>query len=375
MSGIYIHVPYCKTKCHYCDFYSIEGKVGMDSFHHVILQELNHRKNYLPHEIVETIYFGGGTPSLIGSSQIEAIINGIAQHFTISPQAEVTLEANPDDLNKETLLHWKQAGINRLSIGVQSFQDSDLKALGRRHDSSKAIESINLAHTIGFENISIDLIYGLPYSNTKLWEENLMMAMKLPVKHLSSYHLIVEKGTPLFNQVEEGKVFPVEESISTEQYHLLREIALANGFIHYEISNFGKEGFFSRHNSSYWQQIAYLGLGPSAHSYNGVSRDWNPKSIALWTNAVEKGTDITEGEVLSPTDKLNDYLITSLRTIWGANLERIKAEHGETIGRTILQQSMRFIEQGIMEKDGDILRIIPEHFFISDGIISTLMVD
>jgi len=299
MSGIYIHVPYCKHKCEYCDFYSVVTSEGKEKFASLIEKELVLRKEYLPDNEIETIYFGGGTPSMLDENQISDILNSISKNYTISKN----LEANPDDLTSELLISLRSIGVNRLSIGIQSFSDIDLKQLGRRHDASQAVNAVNMAHNADFDNISIDLIYGLPYSNTDIWISNLQKAFELPVSHLSCYHLIYEEGTPLSKRVVLGKVTPVSEDLSVEQFQILQEMSAKNGFIHYEISNLAKEGCFSRHNSSYWNQVPYLGLGPSAHSYNGISRDWNPKSIAIWKNSIENGLFAGESEILSLKDK------------------------------------------------------------------------
>jgi oxygen-independent coproporphyrinogen-3 oxidase len=260
-----------------------------------------------------------------------------------------------------------------LSIGIQSFSDIDLKQLGRRHDAAQAVNVVNLAHNAGFENLSIDLIYGLPYSSSDIWIANLEKAFDLPVKHLSCYHLIYEEGTPLSKRVALGKVTPVSEDLSVEQFQILQEFSAQNGFIHYEISNLAKEGFFSRHNSSYWKQLPYLGLGPSAHSYNGISRDWNPRSIGFWKDSIENETPAVEMEILSARDKLNDYFITALRTIWGVNIDFVAQNFGEDKATKFKQTAEKYMKQGVIEQRVGVFRILPKHFITSDGIISDFL--
>lgn len=373
MSGIYIHVPYCKQKCNYCDFYSVVTSEGKEHFASLIEKELILRKEYLPRAEIKTIYFGGGTPSLLLADQIFKIINSISKSYSISSDPEITLEANPDDLNAELLHDLHSVGINRLSIGIQSFSNSDLKQLGRRHDAIQAIQAVNMAYNSGIENISIDLIYGLPYSTTKVWVSNLKKSFDLPVKHLSCYHLIYEEGTPLSKSVILGKLNPISEELSAEQFDILRELASQNSFIHYEVSNLGKEGYFSQHNSSYWKQVPYLGLGPSAHSYNGISRDWNPKSIGTWKSSIENGILAGERETLSLMDNHNDYLLTSLRTIWGADIDFIRKSFGVDIANQFKKTVEKYINQGIVEQKGNIYRINSKYFFTSDGIITDFL--
>jgi oxygen-independent coproporphyrinogen-3 oxidase len=373
MSGIYIHVPYCKHKCEYCDFFSVVTSEGKEKFASLIEKELLIRSEYLPDNDIETIYFGGGTPSMLEANQISDILNSISKNYTISKNPEITLEANPDDLTSELLISLRSIGVNRLSIGIQSFSDIDLKQLGRRHDASQAVNALNMAHNADFDNISIDLIYGLPYSSTDIWISNLQKAFELPIKHLSSYHLIYEEGTPLSKRVVLGKVSPVSEDQSVEQFQILQEMSAQNGFIHYEISNLAMDGFFSRHNSSYWNQVPYLGLGPSAHSYNGSSRDWNPKSISIWKNSVENGLLDLECETLSLKDKHNDYLITSLRTIWGANIDFISMNFGKDKANQFIKKTEKYIQRGIIERNENIYRIKPKHFLTSDGVISDFL--
>jgi len=374
MSGIYIHVPFCKHKCDYCDFYSIVPSGEMDRFGSYISQELRLRKNYLGNDTIETIYFGGGTPSMLGIKDIEAILDDISANFLLSKNAEITIEANPDDLGLNYLQDLRGVGINRISIGIQSFDDGDLKQLGRRHDAAQGLKSIEWASKSQFDNISIDLIYGLPYSSTKKWEDNLATAFGLPVKHLSCYHLIFEENTPLYRKMNKGAVKPVDEELSVEQFKIMQQIANRHEFIHYEISNLALEGYYSRHNTSYWKQIPYLGLGPSAHSYDGNSRCWNPKSISQWSKAIASGRLTIEVETLSGNDRINDYFLTSLRTIWGANLADVEKNFGKDVASKARETANKYLKKGMLKIEGDSISIKPEHFLISDGIIVDFLI-
>jgi oxygen-independent coproporphyrinogen-3 oxidase len=373
MSGIYIHVPYCKSKCDYCDFYSNVNTEGLSNFANFIEKELSLRKDYLPKGQIKTIYFGGGTPSILTIDQINTILNAIKKKISLSTDLEITFEANPDDLNYEYLKSLLTIGINRLSIGIQSFSDADLKKLGRRHNANQALNAVSWAAEAGLGNISIDLIYGLPYSSTAIWEQNLKQAFALPVKHLSCYHLIYEDGTSLQAKVTNGLVKPIDEELSVEQFKLLQQLADQNGFVHYEISNLAKEGFFSKHNTSYWQQVPYLGLGPSAHSYNGTTRVWNPKSTKFWMDAIKMEMIDVEAEILTERDKLNEYLLTSLRTIWGIDIDYVNEQFGSTSAQRIIGLSQKFLDSGIIERKGSRLAIKTSHFLISDAIIEDFM--
>ena len=372
MSGIYIHVPYCKHKCEYCDFFSVVEADTIKQFHTLTGREIELRGNYLPGKEIETIYFGGGTPSLLNINQIASIISAIKDSFELVDNNEITLEANPDDLNYEYLSELRAIGINRLSLGVQSFSNSDLTNLGRRHNAEQALSSVEQAKKAGFGNISIDLIYGLPYSSSKIWKDNLEKAFSLQIQHLSCYHLIYEEGTPLTRKVKLKKVVPVGEDDSVEQFNLLQQMAKDYGFIHYEISNLAKDGFYSKHNSSYWMQKPYLGLGPSAHSYNGNSREWNPRSISQWKSSVNNSRVNAHKEILSKSDKLNEYLLTSLRTIWGANLSYVEENFGIQIKNRLLKKAEKFMVTGRLELNLNILKIPCDYYIVSDGIISDL---
>ncbi|MHC1703303.1 MAG: radical SAM family heme chaperone HemW [Tenuifilaceae bacterium] len=373
MAGIYIHVPFCKKKCHYCDFYSIGLLGNKDEYTGSVLKEIELRKHFIADETIETIYFGGGTPSLLSIEQIALILKNIYNQFRVTKDAEITLEANPDDLSIEILLGYKKIGINRLSIGVQSFIDNELKFLGRRHDSSSALESIEFAKTVGFDNISIDLIYGLPESTIDSWKYSLEKAFSLRVNHLSCYHLTYEEGTPIFRKLAKKQFNEIDEELSVNQFDLLRKLAVENGFVHYEVSNLAKEGSYSKHNTSYWKGVSYLGVGPSAHSYNGKLRQWNPKSYNNWLTGIESGKLSIQEEVIDKKTKFNEILLTRLRTIWGVDIIALKKEFGELIVSQLLKNCDSHLKAKRVIIEDNYLIIPPQYFFISDGIISDLL--
>jgi oxygen-independent coproporphyrinogen III oxidase len=374
MAGIYIHIPYCKHKCEYCDFYSVVSSNGIKNFQSLIIRELDLRKNYLPNNNISTIYLGGGTPSLLKVEQIEEILLAISLRYNVAVDSEITLEANPDDLSIDYLSQLRKVGVNRLSIGIQSFADADLIKLDRRHNSKQAIDSVEWANKAGFDNISIDLIYGLPYSNSEGWKDNLETAFRLPIKHLSCYHLIYEENTPLHKKMQIGSITPVHEELSVEQFKILQTMAEANGFDHYEISNLGKLGYYSKHNTSYWQQEPYLGLGPSAHSYNVITRNWNPRSIPMWSSSIKNGSLALETEQLTTKDRINDYLLTSLRTIWGIDVEYIRMTFGEGVADKVVMTAKKYVSTGQMEINDKLLRIKSDFFLLSDGIIADFII-
>ena len=320
MAGIYIHVPFCKTPCNYCNFHFSTSLNQKNDFVDALLTEIKLQNIYLGLETVETIYFGGGTPSLLDAEDLERIFETLYKEYNISKTAEITLEANPDDISKEKLDAWKQSGINRLSIGTQSFIERDLQFMKRAHTAKEAKDSIILAAQSGFDNISIDLIYGVPNQTEMDWLANLAEAMSLPIQHLSCYALTVEEDTILYHDIRKGKTAaPIDENASTH-FDILMAFALENDLEHYEISNFCKPGFISKHNTSYWQNTKYLGLGPSAHSFNKISRRWNVANNKKYIDALKEGKLDFEEEILSPTDKLNEYIMTGLRTKWGIDL-------------------------------------------------------
>jgi len=337
-----------------------------------LITEINLRKGYLKIDdavpVLETIYFGGGTPSLLSNQQLSKIFLAIRENYIIADDAEITLEANPDDLTKEKLGELKATPINRLSIGVQSFFDEDLKLMNRAHDAVMAIQSVLLASEAGFKNITIDLIYGVPGMTEERWKENLETAFSLPVQHLSCYSLTVEKRTALDKMIREGVVQQINDELATAHFIQLIKEAEKQGFDHYEISNFGKPGFYSQHNSSYWKDKPYIGIGPSAHSYNGISRQWNISSNAAYVLALQKGEIPAEAETLTLENRYNEYLMTGLRTKWGVNISQIREKFGESFESDFLLQMQPFIESGELVQTNGIYLLSDKGKLIADRI-------
>lgn len=325
MAGIYIHIPFCKQACYYCDFHFSVNLEKQDQLVSAIRREVNIQKNYLGSEPVETIYFGGGTPSLLSGEQLDSIFESLKSNFTLAP-SEITLEANPDDLTREKLRAMKESGINRLSIGIQSFDDAVLKYLNRAHSADLAIRCVEDAYSVGFDNISIDLIYAIPGQSEDQWRSNMVKAIELRPQHVSSYSLTIEEGTVFGNRLAKGKLHPVTDDATAIQIELLADRLEREGYQHYEISNFSKPGFESRHNSNYWRNKKYLGLGPSAHSYNGTSRQFNVSNNTQYFKSISEDILPATIEILSDNDRINEYLLTSLRTSWGTDLRKLKHE-------------------------------------------------
>ncbi|MTK51986.1 radical SAM family heme chaperone HemW [Paludibacter sp.] len=372
MAGLYIHIPFCKSRCSYCDFHSGVQLALLDRFVDALRAELTSRVSYLKNETLETIYFGGGTPSLLSTEHLSAIFESIQSHWDISNCKEITLEANPDDLSEEKLEKLSELPINRLSIGIQSFNNNELKILRRRHTAQQAVDVVKRAQKY-FSNISIDLMYGLPEQTISSWQNTISEALALNIQHVSAYHLTYEEGTLLERKRREGHVSPVLEEESIAMYHLLQNALHEKGIEQYEISNFAIPGFYSRHNSSYWKGINYLGIGPSAHSFDGESRQWNIANTLQHITGIEQGTPRFEKEVLSETDKYNELIMISLRTTDGISLERVEQEFGTNAKKELLKQSVRFIKSGIMLLEENHLRLSSEGLFLSDGIITDLM--
>ncbi|MFM7176443.1 MAG: radical SAM family heme chaperone HemW [Bacteroidota bacterium] len=326
---LYLHIPYCKKACVYCDFHFSVNTNGLDRMVSAICREIEIRKDYLDSsEPLKTVYFGGGTPSILGKNHIERIFQTIRENYFLDVNAEITLEANPDDLTHEKLAELAATPINRLSIGIQSFFDDDLQFMNRAHSAQEAVKSIHNSKAAGFDNLSIDLIYGLPNSELSRWAKNLELAFSLPVKHLSCYGLTLEPKTKLNKMVSLGQVAIPSDENFLEQFGYLMEAAISNGFEHYEISNFAKPGFRSNHNSRYWNDAHYVGVGPSAHSYNGISRQWNVSSNSLYVDAINNGEVPFKLESLSNADKYNEYVMTRLRTLEGVHLEELGKRFG-----------------------------------------------
>ncbi len=371
MAGIYIHIPFCKQACHYCNFHFSTALGRKKDFVQALLREIQLQKDYLAGSEVTSIYFGGGTPSLLSSYDLQSIDQAIREAFPISPSAEVTLEANPDDLTKEKLQQLRQIGINRLSIGVQSFFDEDLQILNRAHGSKDAFLSIERAQDLGFTNLSIDLIYAIPTLDNQRWKENIKIVHKKQIPHLSAYSLTVEPHTPLIHLIQKGKIPPVEESKSAEQFEILISLMETLDYIHYETSNFCQKGKFSCHNTSYWKNQPYLGLGPSAHSYNKISRQWNIAQNGKYIQALSKNTVPYEKEILSSQQKYNEYILTSLRTIWGCDLNWMRENFSAYI-KPLEEGVQKFTkEEYIVLVEGKILLTKKGKFF-ADYITSEL---
>lgn len=373
MAGLYFHVPFCKSKCYYCDFYS---RVNIDSLRGAYLdaveRELALRKDFLQDEVVKTVYFGGGTPSLLTCGEIARLTDRAAALFDLDT-TEVTLEANPENLSDSFLKGLKGTPINRLSIGIQSFSDTELAAINRKHSAQDAIDAVKRCQDAGFENISIDLIYGLPSQTLEGWSENLQKAVALDVPHISSYHLTYEEGTVLYLQAQKGKIAPVNEELSVEMFRTLRQTLLAAGYEHYEISNFAKPGLEAKHNSSYWDGTKYLGIGPAAHSFDGDSRHWNVADTRGYIETLSRGEFPCETEVLTEADRYNEFVMTSLRTAKGISLNSLLTKFGEKMRDFCLKSAAPFLKNGTLEDKNGNLRLTEDGIFVSDGIMSELM--
>lgn len=373
MAGIYIHIPFCRKKCFYCDFYKTTAVIKKPLFLQSLHREIEQQSRYLEVELVRTIYLGGGTPSVLTVSELDEILEWLHLHFLIDSNAEITLEANPDDLNLPYLKQLKNMGFNRLSIGIQSFSDANLKRMNRRHSSVQAVQSVYEAVDAGFSDISIDLIYGLPGLTLAQWEKNIKRAVTLPVNHISAYHLTYHEGTKFYDWLKTGQLRELPEDDSLAQFEMLIDILQAEGFEQYEISNFAREKAYSKHNSSYWNGSKYVGLGPSAHSFDGASRQWNVANLEKYIQTISTGKSTFEREVLTQTDKLNDYLITRLRTQWGISLNYISENFGEEFGRQVLHSAQRFIATVHLLQNGDNISLTRSGIMISDKIMLALV--
>lgn len=373
MAGIYIHIPFCKKLCFYCDFYHIIAPENTAGFSEALLKEIRLRKNYLGGDEVSTIYFGGGTPSVFSVRELGAILDEIRKNFSVADSNEITVELNPDDVSPEYLKGLLAAGFNRVSMGIQSWRDEDLKLLNRRHDSERARQALTDCLDTGFSNISVDLIYGIPGMSPDAWEANLEKTFSFDIKHLSAYHLTIEKGTVFGRMLEKGQFIEIDEETSSQLFNILINKAEEAGFIHYEISNFGRPGFFSRHNSNYWRQVNYLGLGPSAHSFNGYSRQWNKADLKAYIKGIEEGNPDEESEELDNRTRFNEYIMTSLRTMWGIDLEYVERTFEKEGYDYVLNMSSKFRQYGLMKQEKNTLVLTNQGKMISDNIISEFM--
>jgi len=346
----------------------------VDKFVDTLVEEIRLKGKSLAGQSLETLYLGGGTPSLLSMAQLEKILDAIHHYHSFQHDAERTIECNPDDLNKTKVKNLLKAGFNRLSIGIQSFQEKDLELMRRSHNAAQGENSVSLAREEGFNNISMDLIYGIPGQTSIEWEENIDRSLSLPISHLSAYHLTFEPGTVFDHWRKKRKLIPAPEEQSIEQYRILRELMLSAGFDHYELSNFSREAYVSRHNMLYWSGLPYLGLGPSAHSYNGEQRSWNKPSIKAYMEGIIALDEIEETEQLGNKEKYHDYLITSLRTRRGADLLYMEKSFGKKFRRHFEKQAQVFIERGSMYQEAEKIRIEPGQWLITDHILRALFV-
>jgi oxygen-independent coproporphyrinogen-3 oxidase len=336
-----------------------------------LVKELEFRKDEFQNEVVETIYFGGGTPSVLSIDEIRFLIDAVNQNYQVVEHPEITLEANPDDLNNEIIIQYANSPINRLSIGVQSFFEDDLQLMNRAHNSEEAKRCLAVA-TQYFDNISIDLIYGMPNMSDEKWLKNIETALSFNIPHISSYALTVEPKTALHKMIKSGTISTLDDDLAQQHFHILIDKLQENGFVHYELSNFGKPNYFSKNNTAYWLGKKYIGIGPSAHSFNGKSRSWNVSNNLLYLKTIAENKVPSETEILSKTDQYNEYIMTGLRTIWGVSLERIETEFGSSYLEYLHQQAEKFISDNLLEVENNILKTTKKGKFLSDGIASDL---
>ncbi len=372
MSGIYLHIPFCKQACHYCNFHFSTSMKGKAELLDSMMKELELQKDYLLDQTVETIYFGGGTPSLLEADEINLLIAQIDRHFNLIAHPEITLEANPDDLNREKIKALKQSPVNRFSIGIQSFFDEDLKWMNRSHVGTEAEDSVKRAQDAGFENITADLIYGFPLLSDEKWRANIQKMIQLQIPHLSCYGMTVEEGTALHHFVKSGKSKQIDDGHGAGQFEILMETLEAAGFLHYEISNFAKPGKESKHNSNYWKGVHYLGVGPSAHSFNGSSRQWNVSNNSKYMEQLGANKVPATIEKLGMEDRFNEYIMTSLRTMWGADINYIEKEFGSDFKQNLLQKSLIFLDKNWLSIENDHLLLSKEGKLFADHIAAEL---
>lgn len=373
MSGIYIHIPFCKQACNYCDFHFSTSLQNKEALVKSIVSELDFRREYLQDKSIETIYFGGGTPSLLSEKEAFLILEKIYKLYNVSNDAEITVECNPDDLSNEKLKELKRLEVNRLSIGLQSFNEEELVWMNRAHTAKESEASVKRAQDRGFDNITIDLIYGSKFSNLSNWKKTLAKAVSLDVKHISSYNLTIEEKTKLGHDFKAKKETAIDDEASSDMFLEMIDHLEKNGFIHYEISNFGKEGFFSTHNSNYWKGKHYIGLGPSAHSFDGVSRQWNIANNNAYIKRIADNTpDYFEKEILTETERFNEYILTSLRTIWGVDLNYLKASFNGDFIKLFLKQAEHYMSNGTIVVHKDTYTLTEKGKLLADKIASEL---
>ncbi len=373
MAGIYLHIPFCKQACFYCDFHFSTSLKKKDELISCLAKELEIRKDELKDETIETIYFGGGTPSLLSVEEIELLMKSIHENYMVSDNPEITLEANPDDLTDAKIFELAESPINRLSIGIQSFFEDDLKLMNRAHNTKEAKACLSAA--IGsFDNITVDLIYGIPNMSVEKWKKNLQTVFDFGIHHISSYALTVETNTTLDSYIKNGKYPPLDEALAKQHFDVLVEETQKNGFVHYEISNFGKPNYFSQHNTSYWLGKKYLGIGPSAHSFSKTHRSWNVSNNSKYIKSILENKLPNEAEELLKNDQFNEYIMTGLRTIWGVSLAEVEAEFGIDYKNQLLASAENFIIQELLEVDNYVLKTTKKGKFLADGIASDLFI-
>jgi oxygen-independent coproporphyrinogen-3 oxidase len=374
LAGIYIHIPFCKQKCNYCNFHFSTKKDNVEELVSGMIIELDQRKSYLKTKKIDSIYFGGGTPSIIDVKHIISIIEKIYSLYEVKKSAEITMEFNPDDIKKEKLNILRAAGINRLSIGIQSFENKDLIFMNRSHNAAEAINSIQLAKECGFDNISIDLIYGVPNQTESIWKKNLQQMFDLQIDHFSAYALTVEPNTKLNYLIKKKKIKPLSESKSENHFKILQEISSEIGYKQYEISNFCRKDKFALHNTSYWEDKIYLGIGPSAHSYNGESRRWNISNNLKYITFINSGEKYFDEEILSINQKYNEYTLTSLRTIWGVSLDYLENNFDKMITSHFKKNSRKWIENENAILENNSLKLTNKGMLFADAISSDLFI-
>jgi len=371
MAGIYIHIPFCRQACHYCDFHFSTSMKNRDAMVYALAKEIALRKNELAGEVIETIYFGGGTPSVLSNEQLQFLLDEVYANHTVINNPEITLEANPDDLSNDRIIELSNSQINRLSIGVQSFFGEDLKMMNRAHNATQAVGCLTeaVAH---FDNITLDLIYGIPGMSNDRWMQNVDKALSFGISHISSYALTVEPKTALYTLVKKGIIAAPSDEAAHEHFLLLADRLDKEGFVHYELSNFGKPGYFSKNNTAYWLGKKYIGIGPSAHSYNGTHRSWNIANNSLYLKSLQEDKLLIETEELTISDRYNEYVMTGLRTIWGVDVKRVQAEFGSKFSDYLLNEAAPFVQQGLLSFENNILTTTRAGKFLADGLASDL---
>lgn len=373
MAGLYIHIPFCKKACHYCNFHFSTNQKHKYEFLQALCKELQQRATELKNTTVSSIYFGGGTPSLLTSEDLNLIFKTIGTYYKIAPSAEITLEANPDDLKNSKIKMLSETQINRLSIGVQSFFEEDLQLMNRAHNANEAVESLKIARQY-FDNISIDLMYGMPQMSVERWRENLKVALDLGIKHMSCYALTVEPKTALEHFIKTSKHPPMNDALAASHFQVLIEDTQKAGLTHYEVCSFGTPEYFSQHNTSYWLGKPYLGVGPSAHSFDGKKRSWNVSNNTTYIKTLAKNQLPLTEEILTPENRFNEYLMTGLRTMWGVSLRNIDKNYGSEFKTQLLENAQKHLNSKMLILENDVLKTTNKGKFLCDGIASDLFI-